>query len=81
MADNTYPTAWLKVEVARANDEQALITFETMDGPYSVRVPMAALLPGEVLAQQVIATAVNKVADRSTFMDVEEARKRLRKAD
>ena len=81
MADSTNLTAWLKVEVAHVNDEHALITFETLEGQQTVRVPLTALLPSEELAQQVIATAVNKVADRSTFMSAEEARKRLRKAD
>jgi hypothetical protein len=34
----------LRAKVARANGEQALIEFESMQGPFSVRVPLAELL-------------------------------------
>ena len=37
-------TAVLRVRVARANDEQAFIEFVSMEGPYSVRVPVTELL-------------------------------------
>jgi hypothetical protein len=33
----------LRVKVARANDEQALIEFTSMEGPFSVRVPLSEL--------------------------------------
>ena len=34
----------LRAKVARANNEQALIEFESMEGPFSVRVPVSELL-------------------------------------
>jgi hypothetical protein len=34
----------LRARVARANDEQAFIEFVSMDGPFSVRVPLSELL-------------------------------------
>lgn len=37
-------TALLRVEVARANREQAFIGFESMEGPYSIRVPISELV-------------------------------------
>ena len=37
-------TAVLRVKVARANKEQALIEFVSMEGPFSVRVPVSELL-------------------------------------
>lgn len=36
-------TADLRVKVARANDEQAFIEFKSMEGPFSVRVPLTEL--------------------------------------
>jgi hypothetical protein len=36
--------AVLRVKVARANDEQAFIEFTSMEGPFSVRVPLTELL-------------------------------------
>lgn len=36
--------AVLRVRVARANSEQAFVEFQSMEGPYSVRVPMSELL-------------------------------------
>lgn len=35
--------AALRVKVARANSEQALIGFQSMEGPYSIRVPLSEL--------------------------------------
>lgn len=34
----------LRAKVARANDEQAFIEFVSMEGPFSVRVPLSELL-------------------------------------
>lgn len=34
----------LRARVYRANSEQAFIEFESMEGPFSVRVPLAELL-------------------------------------
>ncbi len=33
----------LRAKVARADGQQAFIEFESMEGPYSVRVPLAEL--------------------------------------
>jgi hypothetical protein len=35
--------AVLRVKVARANDEQAFVEFLSMEGPFSVRVPLSEL--------------------------------------
>lgn len=37
-------TAVLRVKVARADSEQAFIEFASMEGPFSVRVPVSELL-------------------------------------
>lgn len=37
-------TAVLRVKVARADSEQAFIEFASMEGPFSVRVPVTELL-------------------------------------
>lgn len=34
----------LRAKVARANEEQAFIEFTSMEGPYSVRVPLSEIL-------------------------------------
>ncbi|WP_159083895.1 hypothetical protein [Nocardioides terrigena] len=36
--------AVMRVKVARANDEQAFIEFASMEGPFSIRVPLSELL-------------------------------------
>lgn len=34
----------LRAKVARANEEQALIEFVSMDGPFSLRVPITEIM-------------------------------------
>lgn len=34
----------LRARVARANSEQAFIEFKSMEGPFSIRVPVSELL-------------------------------------
>lgn len=36
---------WLAAKVYRCNDEQALIEFTSMEGIYSIRVPIAEIVP------------------------------------
>jgi hypothetical protein len=36
---------WLRAYIARCDDEQALIGFMSMEGDYSVRVPLDELAP------------------------------------
>lgn len=68
--------AVMRVRVARANSEQALIEFRSMEGPYSVRVPLSELLRVEfdepTLPPGLEAVIEAAYADGSIFNDTRE---------